>query len=245
MRPQRAIILAAGQGIRLRSVVDDRPKGLIDIGGEPMVGRSIRLLGTAGVDHITIVAGYLADRYLDFAENRRNIRVVTNDAFATTGSMASLALALHDEHDAVLVLESDIIYEARALTAILDAAADNATLVSGPTRAGDEVWVHAPDGYVRAMSKDARTLHGIAGEFVGITRLSASAADAMRDAFARFTAAHGHGRMDYETGGLIAVAPTFPIEALIIPDLCWGEIDDERQYQRVVSSVWPRLKGQA
>jgi len=240
----RAIILAAGQGLRLRSVVDNRPKGLIDIGGEPMIGRSIRLLEAAGIDDITIVAGYLADRYVAFAGSRRGVRVVTNDAFATTGSMASLACALGDEHDGVLVLESDIIYEARALRAILASATDNATLVSGPTGAGDEVWVHAPGGHVHAMSKDARALPGIAGEFVGITRLSGAAAGAMRDAFTRFTAAHGHGRMDYETGGLIAVAPAFPIEAVVIPDLCWGEIDDERQYERVVSTVWPVLKGQ-
>jgi hypothetical protein len=63
----------------------------------------------------------------------------------------------------------------------------------------------------------------------------------MRSAFAAFTAAEGHGRMDYETGALAEIAATRAVAALLIPDLCWGEIDDERHYTRVVSHVWPAI----
>ena len=116
---RHAIILAAGQGVRIRSVVDDRPKGLIEIAGEPLVRRSIRLLRAAGATRITIVAGYLAEQYARLAAHDPDITVATNAAFATTGSMASLAIALPaSPADDVLVLESDIIYEPRALTAI-------------------------------------------------------------------------------------------------------------------------------
>ena len=62
-----AIVLAAGVGMRLRSVDDDRPKGLVEIGGETLIGRSIRLLRAAGIERITIVAGYRAESYLEFA----------------------------------------------------------------------------------------------------------------------------------------------------------------------------------
>src|SRR5262249_52700149 len=63
MTPLRAVILAAGQGIRLRSMIEDRPKGLIEIGGETLLARSLRLLHEAGVTDITIVAGHLAGHY--------------------------------------------------------------------------------------------------------------------------------------------------------------------------------------
>jgi choline kinase len=236
-----AIILAAGMGTRLRAVVDDRPKGLIEIGGQSLVGRSVSLLRSAGVRRVTIVAGYSADAYQRFARETEGVDVVLNDAFASTGSMASLAIGL----DAVgprnvLVLESDIAFEARALKTI-QAGPPNATLMSGPTDAGDEVWVSAPNGRLAAMSKQRADLPSVAGEFVGITRLSAPASAAMRFAFERFTASNGHGRMDYETGALVEVAARHPMAALLIPDLCWGEIDDERQYARVVGEVWPAI----
>ena len=162
-----------------------------------------------------------------------------NDEFATTGSMASLAVALDRVRHDVLVLESDIVYESRALTAILTAASSDSTVMSGPTHAGDEVWVHAPGGRLAAMTKVRQDLPNIHGEFVGITRLSAAAGGAMLQAFDEFVDVHGHGRMDYETGALVAIARVHPIAALLIDDLCWGEIDDERQYNRVVREVWP------
>ena len=234
----RAVILAAGQGIRLRSMIDDRPKGLIEIDGEQLVARSVRLLRTAGIGDVTIVAGHLAEQYAEFCAAHAGVRLVINDAYASAGSMASYAAA----YDAgitgeLLLLESDIIYEPRALAAIL-APDGAATLVSGPTAAGDEVWVHAVDGALRAMSKCRDDLPSSVGEFVGITRLSAAAAASMRGQFADFVAAHGHGRMDYETGALVAVARQSPVSVVVVPDLQWGEIDDERQYARVSSMRW-------
>jgi choline kinase len=241
MKPRHAIVLAAGQGERLRSVVPDRPKGLIEIGGEPMVARSIRMMRDEGIDRFTVVIGYRADQYRRFAAPHPDIELVVNDAFATTGSMASLACALPSVRDDLLLIESDIIYDARALPAILNAAAENATLVSGVTGAGDEVWVSASEKRVRAMSKNREGLTDVLGEFVGLTRLSSAAAEAMRKAFAQFTAAHGHGRMNYDTDALVAIAQEFSIVPVVVPDLCWGEIDDERQYERVVTKVWPSL----
>ena len=239
--PRHAVILAAGMGTRLRSAVQDMPKGLIEIGGEPLVGRSTRLLRAAGIDRVTIVAGYAEDHYRRFADGRTDVRVVVNEAYATTGSMASLAVALDVLDEDMLVLESDIVYEARALKALLAGPSPDATLLSGPTGAGDEVWVYAPQGRVVAMGKNAARLPGVQGEFVGITRLSRAAATAMHRAFDDFVERHGHGRMDYESDALVAVGATVPIEAVLVPDLCWGEIDDERHLARVVREVWPSL----
>jgi choline kinase len=241
MPPSDAIILAAGMGMRLRHVVDDRPKGLIEIDGEPLVGRSIGLLRAAGIQRITIVAGFRTDLYSQFAAGQRDVQIVLNRDFDRTGSMASLDVALEalPSRD-VLVLESDIVYEARALQ-VLSTPHGNATLVSGPTGAGDEVWVCAEDDRLVAMSKARAELASAIGEFVGITRLSASAADAMRRVFHSFVSANGHGRMDYETGALVAIAQHCAVQTLLIDDLCWGEIDDERQYARIVGEVWPSV----
>lgn len=228
-------------GARLRSIADDRPKGLVDIEGETLVGRSVRLLRRAGIEHITIVAGYLAVQYERFAADQPDIHVVQNDSFATTGSMASLAVALDGVHHSVLVLESDIVYESRALTALMQGGADDATLLSGPTGAGDEVWVDASGGVLRAMSKNMHELENVTGELVGITRLSGQACDAMRDAFTLFTERHGHARMDYETGALVDVSRVRQIAGLLISDLRWGEIDDDRQFDRVARRIWPML----
>jgi 2-aminoethylphosphonate-pyruvate transaminase len=242
MSVRDAVILAAGMGTRLRALVDDRPKGLLEIDGESLMARSVALLRRAGITRITIVSGYRADLYEQFAAGSTDIRLLRNAAYATTGSMASLAVALDTLRGAdLLVLESDIVYEARALDVMLAAGADT-TLVSGPTGAGDEVWVCAPDGRLQGMCKTRSELPSAIGEFVGITRLSAGAAGAMHDAYRAFVAEHGHGQMAYETDALVSVAARLPIRVQLMADLCWGEIDDEPQYARVVERVWPIVR---
>src|SRR5262245_14747997 len=94
MSVRDAVILAAGAGLRLRPFLNDRPKGLIEIEGESLMARSVALLRGAGVERITIVTGYCADLYERFASGAPDIRLLHNDAYERTGSMASLAVAL-------------------------------------------------------------------------------------------------------------------------------------------------------
>ena len=56
-RPLAAIILAAGLGTRMRS---ERAKVLHELGGEPMVARSLRAFAALGPDPLVVVVGYQA-----------------------------------------------------------------------------------------------------------------------------------------------------------------------------------------
>jgi hypothetical protein len=47
--------------------------------------------------------------------------------------------------------------------------------------------------------------------------------------------------MNYETDALVAISRLHSIAGLLIPDLCWGEVDDDRQFERVVRRVWPAV----
>ena len=55
-----AILLCAGGGTRLRPLTDDRPKALVDVGGETILHRATRLLLLAGVSEIVVATGYRA-----------------------------------------------------------------------------------------------------------------------------------------------------------------------------------------
>jgi 2-aminoethylphosphonate-pyruvate transaminase len=238
---RRAVILAAGLGGRLRGTIDDRPKGLIEFDGESLVDRSIRLLRAAGVWRTTLVIGHHAARYRKLFAGASDLDLVENAAYAETGSMASLAIGLRGVAEPVLVLEGDIAYERRALDAIVNVVG-SATLASGITGAGDEVWVQAPAGRLASMSKNGETASTAIGEFVGITRLDVAAVAGMCRIFEAFVARTGHGRMSYETDALVALAQETPVSVIYLPDLVWGEIDDEAQLARVAAVVWPSIR---
>lgn len=239
-----AVILAAGVGSRLRGEFADRPKGFLRIGERPIIEESIRNLMRAQIRDVVIVTGHQAE-YFDALEGGDGVtlRIVHNPRYAESGSMYSLYCAREVLDDAFLLLESDLIYEPRALTELLAHPAADAILLSGPTGAGDEVWVSTKHGYLVAMSKDADSLGGeqeIAGELVGISKVSMPLFRIMLHAAERAFADSLH--YDYETDCLVAAAKQRRIACPVVPDLVWSEIDDASHLRRARDIVYPEIQ---
>ncbi len=239
-----AIFLAAGLGSRLQEVHAHSPKGLLMIGGVPLVERSLKLLLEQGIERVIIVTGHMREAYDELATRYPQVEITENPEYATTGSMASLDFALKLVDTDFLLLEADLIYEKRALTTLLGHADGDVVLTSGPTEAGDEVWVQAPDAKLEAMDKDGSQLTAVFGEFVGINRISASLAARMAELFASWVSEHGHGQMSYETDALVQAASEREISVVRVDDLLWGEIDDASHLKRVTGYLWPAIEAQ-
>lgn len=237
-----AVILAAGRGTRLAGEVSDRPKGFLAVGDKPIVEESVERLLQAGVRHIVIVTGHCADWYEAFAaRSGGRVRTVHNERYAASGSMYSLYCARELVTGPFLLLESDLVYEPRALSVLLQFPGEDAVLLSGPTGAGDEVYVATRDGFLTGMSKRREALEDeVAGELVGICRISAGlyarmqrlAAEAFRTSLL----------YDYETDCLVAAGRQQRIPCVLVPDLVWGEIDDPSHLRRVRDTVYPEVR---
>lgn len=236
-----AVILAAGMGVRLRAVSGSTPKGLIPLETTSPVERAVSLLDARGVAPIVIVVGFEAGQYRAFARRHPTVTLVENSGFATTGSMASLRQALPAMRGGFLLLESDLVFEARAIDAALASPAESVVVASQPTGATDEVWVDARDGALRGLSKDRDSLPGVCGEFVGVCKVSAAFAAGMDAALDRHAAAHGNLLMDYETGAMVEAARAHRVDVVLFNDLIWGEIDNEFHYARVTREVLPAI----
>lgn len=227
----KTVILAAGLGSRLGHHL---PKGLLSPGGESLLQRSIRLLEAAGLGPVTLVVGHQAEVYKALPEK---LQFVDNPDYASTGSLLSLRLAFRELQDDLLVLESDLLYESRALTTLQQSPEANVILLSGFTEAGDEVYVDAPDGRLRAMSKSRSDLQAEPeGEFVGICRFSKELLGDMDEWGAAHPEAH------YESDGVVALCARHRVATVKIPDLVWCEVDDAHHWQRCQELILPRLR---
>lgn len=213
-----ACILAAGLGTRLGDL--PHPKGFLQLHGQTLIERSLDLLRRHGIRRIVVVTGHLGHFY----EALPGIETVPNPAYATTGSLASLAAAAPRLDEDFLLLESDLVYEPRALATLLEHPHPDLVLLSGPTGAGDEVYVQADaTGRLQRMSKDRADLQHVTGELVGISRVSTRLLqDLVRDP-----------RGAYETDGLVRCARSHEILCPLVPDLLWGEVDDPGHLRRV------------
>ena len=68
MKIKDAIVLAGGNGVRLWPLTDYRPKPLLKIAGKPMLERIVDGIVDAGIKHIVIIADYLMEKVMEFAE---------------------------------------------------------------------------------------------------------------------------------------------------------------------------------
>lgn len=234
-----AVILAAGLGSRLHPVWDAAPKALLPLGNQPIIERSIQQLLRHGVTEIVLVTGYQAAQFAVLAARYPAIKTVHNPHYAASGSMYSLYCARHLLPGAFLLLECDLIYEDRALSALLACPHASALVVAELSGGGDEVLVEAEGQRLKRTSKQRATLATIAGEQIGISKISPQLFQSMtayaEDVF------RSNLDLEYYSDCLNAVADAVSIFCCTVPELIWAEIDDGAQWQRAREVVFPRL----
>ena len=86
---RNAIIIAAGTSSRFVPLSFERPKGLIEVKGEVLIERQLRQLHEADISDVTIVVGYMADKFAYLAE-RYGARLVLNEDYMCYNNTSSL-----------------------------------------------------------------------------------------------------------------------------------------------------------
>ncbi|MDR0596969.1 MAG: 2-aminoethylphosphonate--pyruvate transaminase [Treponema sp.] len=240
---RQAVIMAGGMGTRLNDKTRLMPKGFIEIGGAPMVEWSVRKLFAAGIEEVIIGVGHCAEWYQRLAEQYRCVALFMNERYAETGSMGTLACCAPGVRGDFLLLESDLIYDAAGLSALINETHSNVLLASGPTNSGDEVYLEADrTGGLKKHSKNRADIQELAGELVGITRLTKDTLDKMTD----YLNAHpgDDPRMEYETA-MAAVSQSSHSNSIYIRKLeyyLWREVDDENHLAMARNSIYPRIR---
>jgi len=102
----RAIILAAGQGKRISNVTN-RPKCVLEVGGETIIGRQLRLLEKAYCAS-RIVVGYKAKEIIDCIGWGKDI--VYNPLWKQSNTLVSLMFAISDRPIDTLVINGDVVF---------------------------------------------------------------------------------------------------------------------------------------
>jgi len=84
----KAFILAAGLGTRLAPYTKDKPKGLLTLGPNSLIGYSLRNFRKVGITHVYILTGYMAEQF-----KFHGVKIVHNNDFAETNMVTTLFCA--------------------------------------------------------------------------------------------------------------------------------------------------------
>ena len=196
----RGIVLAAGRGDELAELVKDRPKSMVPIAGKPILEHILDAYRSANVRELVVVRGFAKA-----AVDVQGATFVDNDAFASTGELASLACAKASLDGPCVVSYGDVLFKRYVLDELLETEGDFVVAVdsmaadadtkdanknSGETRARKADWAACSEPHSRktllanVVLKDMFTdpaSAGITGEWTGLLKLSANGAKAVRE----------------------------------------------------------------
>jgi MurNAc alpha-1-phosphate uridylyltransferase len=79
VHPAKAMVLAAGLGLRMRPLTDQMPKPLVQVAGRALIDHVLDKLGAAGVSEAIVNVHYLPDQIIDHVGSRTRPRVIISD----------------------------------------------------------------------------------------------------------------------------------------------------------------------
>lgn len=93
-RVDNAVIIAAGFGSRFVPLTYETPKGLLEVFGERMIERQIKQLHEVGITDITIMVGYLKEKF-DYLIDKYHVKLIYNPEYSQKNTLATLWHARH------------------------------------------------------------------------------------------------------------------------------------------------------
>jgi L-glutamine-phosphate cytidylyltransferase len=175
----RALILAAGQGTRLRPLTDDRPKCLVNLLGKSLLERQINTLQQAGVSNIHVATGYRSDQI-----EALGFDTSFNARFAETNMVETLFSALDfiQQEGDLIIAYGDIVYQGDNLKALLACSDEIALMIDARWK---DLWslrlenplddaetlVMDEEGYVTELGKKPESYERIQGQYTGLIKI--------------------------------------------------------------------------
>lgn len=229
-RPQRALILSAGQGSRLLPLTEQMPKCLLDLGGRSMLHWQLRALDRMGVPEAVIVTGFhpeLVEAELKtITLTQLRVRTLYNPFYKLADNLASCWMARAELSGPCMILNGDTLFEPEIAARLIAAPAApiTVTIDRKPGYDADDMKVETEGDRLRAIGK-ALTADRVNGESIGFLRFDTDGAALFVAELERtMRTPEGPGLWYLSAINRLAAAGA-DVRVVSIEGLQWGELD--------------------
>jgi len=174
----QAIILAAGLAKRLRPLTDSTPKCLLKVGDKTILEMTVNNILKNGIEDFVIVTGYREEMIKDFISQKYpgpNVTYLTNSDYENNNNSYSLWMTLDHIYGDCVLLDSDILFDYRIVSKLLNSPHSDCLAVKTGHTLGDEEIKVIIDSSNKILHI-GKLLHPAEsfGESIGIERFSCS-----------------------------------------------------------------------
>lgn len=232
-----AVIMAAGMGTRFGEQTELKPKGFIPFKGKAMVIRAIETILDVGIAKVIIGTGYHREFYEVLEkEYPGKIQCVFSPRFAETNSMYTLWNCREEiGRDDFLLFESDLVFEKRAVTELINCSFDSAMLITPVTKFQDQYYVQMNEKCELIACSVNKDMIQPSGELVGIHKISNSFYKILCMEYEKIV--DEKPKLGYEFQLLDVSQRIIPMNVLKIYNLQWYEIDDEQDLKYAEANI--------
>ena len=177
----KMIILAAGQGTRLRPLTNDKPKCMVEYHDKSIIDYILDVATGCSINNITVVNGYKKD-VLESYLSDRPVNFVTNNEFDTTNMVTTLFKAKEHMTDDLIISYADIIYSKDILEKLMASQSDFSVVVD---KSWKKLWsqrmdnplddaetLKIKDGHIVELGKKPTSYDEIEGQYIGLLKIS-------------------------------------------------------------------------
>ncbi len=108
----KALVLAAGKGIRMLPVTEEFPKAMVEVAGKPILERILDMLGDAGIDEIVIVVGYKREQIMEYFGNEfKGMKIDYAIQEKQLGTAHAIGMAKPFMQDDFISVNGDVLFE--------------------------------------------------------------------------------------------------------------------------------------
>lgn len=174
----KAIILAAGQGTRLKKYTENLPKGMLMFQGKTIIERQIEIYRKCGINNIIIVSGYASEKI-----SYEDVTYYKNDDYENTNMVESFLCARKEFDEDVILSYSDILFDEAMLRQMMSAKCDFVCAVDtkwqdywraryGKVNFDTESLSMDEDSNIIELGKENPNLEDIDARYVGLLKFS-------------------------------------------------------------------------
>lgn len=187
----KAIILAAGEGKRLRPLTENVPKCMVKIFGSSILQRQVETFRKCGIEDIIVVTGYRND-----AIRVHYVKQYRNESYDSTNMLETLFCARDELVDSVIVSYGDIIYEEKVLQSLIDSKDDCSVVIDrrwkqlwmarmeNPIEDAESLKIDA-DGFITDIGRKVDSIDEIEGQYIGLMKFQKKGLDFMVDFYTK------------------------------------------------------------
>jgi L-glutamine-phosphate cytidylyltransferase len=218
----KSIILAAGEGTRLRPLTEKIPKSMVEIFGTTLLERQIDNFKKCMIEDITVVTGYKSNKI-----NINEIKCIKNKNYHKTNMVETLFCANNELVGNVIISYGDIIYETKILKKLIKSKEDITIVID---KKWQRYWNKRFDnllddaeslkinskGNIIEIGQKINKLNDVHGQYIGLMKFSANGIKILKKIYQE--------SKEKSKNGKNILNPNIPFEKSYMTDLLQGLI---------------------